>query len=167
MLLSVPDTPARGCGWRGERPGVPSFVPSRPQGYVTRTLCIQTPEHCASKRSARGRTCLETRQQTPWQHNHSSTVIPQRPVGHTGLKKLFGKHCSSRAIDGRAWLPSAAGQGVGGYVYFHRRLAPNIAHNILGHIAARCLRRRPHCSKQRATGILAQPIVQRTRCDEV
>jgi hypothetical protein len=74
---------------------------------------------------------------TSWGHDHSRAAIPRRPVGRDGLRALLGKHCNTRANDGRAWFPSAAGRGVGGYVYFHERLARNVVHNVLGHIRYR------------------------------
>jgi hypothetical protein len=80
---------------------------------------------------------LSALNETPWDHDHSSAVIPRRPVGQKQLRTSFGKHCNKRTNDGRAWFPSAAGRGVGGYVYFHRRLAANVGHNVLGHIGHR------------------------------
>lgn len=56
-----------------------------------------------------------------------------RPYGLSGLKRVFGKRCNSKANDARTYYPSAGGRGKGGYVYYHSKLAKKIG----GHIVKR------------------------------
>lgn len=57
--------------------------------------------------------------------------LPPRPYGLSGLNDVFGQRCSDRANDARSYWPSAGGRGKGGYVYYHRRLAPTVGGTIL------------------------------------
>ena len=61
----------------------------------------------------------------------STGPLPSRPYGLSGLRLVFGEHCSTEANDGRAYFPSAGGRGTYGYVYFHSRLSNLIGNKVL------------------------------------
>jgi D-alanyl-D-alanine carboxypeptidase-like protein len=69
-------------------------------------------------------------------HDHSSSGVPYRPEGLSGLIDRFGEHCSDRANDTRTWFPSAVDRNVGGYVYYHTYLARNVGWNLRGHVSS-------------------------------
>ncbi|CAN5548563.1 hypothetical protein BH20ACT23_BH20ACT23_22540 [soil metagenome] len=61
----------------------------------------------------------------------STAPLPARPYGLSGLRQVFGEHCSAEANDGRAYFPSAGGRGNYGYVYFHARLSNVVGNKVL------------------------------------
>jgi hypothetical protein len=67
----------------------------------------------------------------------STGPLPSRPYGLSGLRLVFGEHCSTEANDGRAYFPSAGGRGTYGYVYFHSRLSNLIGNKVLPKINVR------------------------------
>ena len=80
------------------------------------------------------RACKDT---GPITGDASTGPLPARPYGLSGLRQVFGKHCSPEANDGRAYFPSAGGRGIHGYVYFHARLSKVIGNKILPRISTK------------------------------
>lgn len=56
---------------------------------------------------------------------------PPRPHGLSGLQRTFGRHCSNKANDARAFFPNAWGRGKGGYVYTHLKIGRVMNQGIL------------------------------------
>ena len=67
----------------------------------------------------------------------STGPLPPRPYGLSGLRLVFGEHCSPEANDGRAYFPSAGGRDTHGYVYFHARLSNLIGNKVLSRVESR------------------------------
>jgi hypothetical protein len=80
------------------------------------------------------RSCQDT---APITGDASTGPLPARPYGLTGLRQVFGQHCSPEANDGRAYFPSAGGRGSYGYVYFHSRLSKLVGGKVLPEVNAK------------------------------
>jgi hypothetical protein len=66
----------------------------------------------------------------PGDTSGGSGGLGPRPYGLKGLKRTFGKRCSSKANDARTYFPSAGGRGDAGYVYYHSKLARKVGNKI-------------------------------------
>jgi hypothetical protein len=58
-------------------------------------------------------------------------TLGPRPYGLTGLKKMFGKPCNSKANDARTFVPNAWGRGKDGYLYYHRKLFGKVHTDVI------------------------------------
>lgn len=60
-----------------------------------------------------------------------SDTLGPRPYGLSGLKRMFGQPCNSKANDARTFVPNAWGRGKDGYLYYHWKLFGKVHTDVI------------------------------------